>query len=381
MTGPPERTASFMNSAAADEGAILVVDDGVDNLNLLSAILQQAGYRVRPALSGEAALKAIAASLPDLILLDIRMPGLDGYATCRRLKADARTRDIPVIFISAMRSSEDQIAAFDAGGVDYITKPFRAEEVLARARAHVHLQRIRRHLEEMVSTRTHELAESAAHLRQLSVFLQRVREEDRAHFARELHDELGQNLTALRIDFNELAGVLVASEPTVSARLAAIDQMLDSTVEAMRRICEDLRPGMLDDLGLEAALASYTKRFVAQFGVACDLALDRQDYGLDEPLSTAIFRIVQESLTNIARHAHASHAMVALQDRGAELLLTIADDGRGLPAELTGERRTYGLLGMRERVNMLGGRLAIDSAPGRGTHIEVSIPRIREAAT
>ena len=369
-----------MNLQVADEGTILAVDDGVENLKLLGEILQGAGYKVRPALSGEAALRAITFDLPDLILLDIRMPGLDGYATCFRLKANERTRDIPVIFISALQATADQVAAFNAGGVDYITKPFQAEEVLARVRAHVNLHRIRCHLEEMVSKRTRELEESEAHLRQLSVFLQRVREEDRAHFARELHDELGQNLTALRIDFNELGAILADSEPAVSARLSAIDQMIGGTVESMRRICEDLRPGMLDDLGLEAALASYTKRFSTQFGVACDLALDRDDYGLDEPLSTAIFRIVQESLTNIARHAKASHAMVALHDHGHELLLTIADDGRGLPAEITGERKTYGLLGMRERVNMLGGRMVIDSVTGRGTHIEVSIPRTRGGA-
>ncbi len=220
-----------------------------------------------------------------------------------------------------------------------------------------------------------ELTESRAHLHQLTIFLQRAREDDRAHFARELHDELGQNLAALRIDFNGLAQSLATTDPAVTARLAAIDQMINSTVDATRLMCEELRPGMLDDLGFEAAISSYARNFSKQFGVPCDLLLDSEDYGLNELLSTSIFRIVQESLTNIARHARASHAMVALQDRGDDLLLTIADDGCGMPAEMTGERKTFGMLGMRERVNMLGGRIAIDSAPGRGTHIEVSIPR------
>ena len=220
-----------------------------------------------------------------------------------------------------------------------------------------------------------ELTESKAHLHQLTIFLQRAREEDRAHFARELHDELGQNLTVLRIDFNALADCVTTTDPAVTARLAAIDQMIDSTVDATRLMCEELRPGMLDDFGFEVAIASYARNFTHQFGVPCDLLLDREDYGLDELLSTAIFRIVQESLTNIARHARANHAMVALKDSGDELLLTIADDGCGMAGELTGERKTYGMLGMRERVNMIGGHIAIDSAPGRGTHIEVSIPR------
>ncbi|MDZ4254501.1 MAG: PAS domain-containing sensor histidine kinase [Sulfuritalea sp.] len=223
-----------------------------------------------------------------------------------------------------------------------------------------------------------ELIESKAHLHQLTIFLQRAREEDRAHFARELHDELGQNLTALRIDFNALADGLAATDPAIGARLAAIDRMINSTVDATRLMCEELRPGLLDDFGFEVAIASYARNFTHQFGVPCDLLLDKEDYGLDDLLSTSIFRIVQESLTNIARHARATHAMVALEDRGGELLLTIADDGCGMAAELTGARKTYGMLGMRERVNMIGGQIAIDSAPGRGTHIEVSIPKSQQ---
>lgn len=367
-----------MNVLMTDKGSILIVDDNVDNLNYLNDILSAAGYRVLPALSGHVALKALETSLPELILLDINMPGMDGYEVCSHLKADLRTGDIPVIFISAAQEIDDRIKAFNLGCVDYISKPFSAAEILARVHTHISLYRSKQDLELVVLKRTADLRASELHLHQLSIFLQQVREEDRAHFARELHDELGQNLTALRIDFNGLAADVSSTSPSVVARLTAIDQMIDRTVDSVRRICEDLRPGMLDDLGLEAALANYTKRFSAQFNVACDLSLDREDYGLDEPTSTAIFRIVQESLTNIARHAQASNAMLDLVDRGDDLLLTIADDGCGLPAELTGEKKTYGLLGMRERVKMLGGQLAIDSEPGRGTHIEVIIPRRKE---
>ena len=366
-----------MDRHDADTGTILIVDDSVENLNLLCAMLEHAGYKVMPALTGEAALRAAAATLPDLILLDVRMPVMDGYTACARFKVDERTRHIPVIFISALLESADRVAGFEVGGVDYVTKPFCEEEVLARVRTHVNLARIRANLAAIVDARTRELRESEAHLRQLSVYLQRVREEDRAHFARELHDDLGQNLTALRIDFKNLGENLGAVQGAVAQRLTSIDQLLNGTVDAVRRICEDLRPGMLDDLGLEAALGNYTKRFTKQCGIDCDLVLDREDYGLDEPTSTAIFRIVQESLTNIARHACASHAMVAMQDQGDELLLTIGDDGCGMPAENSGERHSFGLLGMRERVSLLGGRLEVDSAPGRGTHIEVRISRSR----
>ncbi|MEI7429798.1 MAG: ATP-binding protein [Betaproteobacteria bacterium] len=225
-----------------------------------------------------------------------------------------------------------------------------------------------------------ELRESESQLRQLSNFLQQVREEDRSYFARELHDELGQNLTALRFDFDLLADDLASEKPEVVSRLEAINQIIHGTVDAVRRICEDLRPGMLDDLGLAAALVSHVKRFARQSGVSCDLELDRQDYAINEQISTAIFRIVQESLTNIARHAGAAHAMVSLQDDGDELVLMVADDGCGIPAKPTGGKNNFGLIGIRERVNMLGGRLTIDSEPGRGTHIEIHIPKPPEVA-
>ena len=358
-----------------DSTHILIVDDNPDNLQLLGMILEGAGFCVTKASSGMAALEKLANGLPDLVVLDVRMPGMDGYETCRRLKADERTRDIPVIFVSASTEQEERVSAFAAGGVDYVSRPFLKGEVIERVSAHASLYRIRQNLERRVALRTKELADSEARLRRLSEYLQRVREEDRRHFARELHDELGQNLTALRIDFNALAGDLGVVDEQVARRMETINGVLDATVDAVRRICEDLRPGMLDDLGLEAALASHVRRFTRQYGVQCDLVLAKEDFGIAEPISTAVFRIVQESLTNIARHAQASHAMVALEDKAGAWLLTIADDGRGLPEEANGPRQTLGILGMRERVEMLGGRLAIDSFPGRGTHIEVSLPK------
>ncbi|SDI45197.1 ATP-binding response regulator [Propionivibrio dicarboxylicus] len=358
-----------------DSTAVLIVDDNSDNLVLLQSILEQDGFRVWSAQSGPAALEIVARETLDLIMLDVYMPVMDGYEVCRRLKADPKTGDIPVIFVSASDSQADRIAAFDAGGVDYVGKPFFVGEVLGRARAHANLFRIRRHLEQRVAQRTRELEASEAHLRRLSEFLLRVREEDRRRFARELHDELGQSLTALRIDFNALTTSLSTRDPMIAERLATIDTMLNTTVDSVRRICEDLRPGMLDDLGLEAALASYARRFSRQFGILCDLSLSCEDFGLDEPMSTAIFRIVQEALTNIARHAEASHAMVALDERDGDLLVTIADDGRGLPPEPTETRQSFGIVGIRERVSLLRGTVTIDSAPGRGTHIEVRLPR------
>ena len=151
---------------AADKGSIVIVDDNPNNLQVLGAMLQQEGYKVRPALSGELALRAIAVSSPDLVLLDVRMPGMDGYETCRRLKAQPESADIPVIFISALNDSEDKLEAFAVGAVDYVSKPFQSAEVLARVRAQMQLRHMQQRLEHLVDERTAELQVTCVSLEQ-----------------------------------------------------------------------------------------------------------------------------------------------------------------------------------------------------------------------
>jgi len=150
-----------------DRADILVVDDNPINLQVLSDILRREPFRVHAALSGEVALRAVAKRRPDLILLDVKMPEMSGFEVCRRLKADESTHDIPVIFISAMNDVEDKVMAFGAGGIDYVTKPFQAEEVLARVRTHLELNGIKRDLERRVAERTRALEESEARYRVL----------------------------------------------------------------------------------------------------------------------------------------------------------------------------------------------------------------------
>jgi diguanylate cyclase (GGDEF)-like protein/PAS domain S-box-containing protein len=150
-----------------DMGTVLIVDDNPNNLQILQVLLSLAGYRVCPALSGEIALTAVAVNAPDLILLDVRMPGIDGYETCRRIKNVENCKDIPIIFISAMHDIEDKLRGFRAGGVDYIAKPFQTEEVLARVATHVQLHRIQRQMESMVQQRTLQLSQSESRYRVL----------------------------------------------------------------------------------------------------------------------------------------------------------------------------------------------------------------------
>jgi response regulator RpfG family c-di-GMP phosphodiesterase len=146
-------------------GKILAVDDTPASLRLLTDILKDEGYEVRSAISGELALHAAALNPPELVLLDIRMPGMDGYEVCRRLKADAATRDVPVIFVSAASEMSEKLQGFEIGAVDYVTKPYQRDELMARVRTHLELHRLRHHLEELVDERTAALKESEKKLR------------------------------------------------------------------------------------------------------------------------------------------------------------------------------------------------------------------------
>ncbi|HEY0845477.1 MAG TPA: histidine kinase [Noviherbaspirillum sp.] len=226
-----------------------------------------------------------------------------------------------------------------------------------------------------------ELRESRRQLQELSAFLQQVREDERTRIARELHDELGQALTALRIDLNWLDAKLPEKDRIVADKLSAMLGLVDKTVDAVRRISEDLRPGMLDDLGLAAAIEHHAAKFADQTGIACTLSMNRDDFDLEDRVATTLFRVLQESLTNVARHAQATTVTVLLESRANEIVLAVQDDGCGLPAPSTPRKKTYGLLGMQERVKLLGGTLDISGPPRGGTRIAVAIPLTERQST
>jgi len=353
-------------------GEVLVVEDTVASRQLLSDLLTGAGYTARLAQDGPMAIRSAQASPPDLILLDVRMPGMDGYEVCRRLKTDRRTQEVPIIFLSALRETEDKVRAFSLGAVDYIAKPYQPDEVLARVQTHVELGRLRGELERRVEERTAQLQESQGRLRELAEFLQTVREDERTRIARELHDELGQSLTALRIDLNWLLNRIEQANPATRERLQSALGLVERTVDAVRRISEDLRPRMLDDLGLAAAVEYHVAQFAERSGIPCSLSMNREEFDIDSRSATAVFRMVQETLTNVARHAGATNVAVRIEQSAEGMHLAVRDDGRGFVEE-TG-RKTFGLIGMRERIAALGGRLEIDSVPDQGTAIEAWIP-------
>ena len=220
---------------------------------------------------------------------------------------------------------------------------------------------------------------SHAQLRALTGRLVTVREEEAKRIAREIHDEMGQALTALKLDAKGIEDQLrqnerVSNYETVYKRLNAMSLRIDSSVEMTRRICAELRPGVFDQLGLVAALEWQAREFESRTGIFCNLSLPEEMPELNDQHATTIFRIFQEVLTNIARHAEASEVHVQLEQTANQVILTVKDNGRGISEEEAQRAQGLGLLGMRERAVAAGGDLRIQGKPGSGTTVILRLP-------
>lgn len=228
-----------------------------------------------------------------------------------------------------------------------------------------------------------DLLESREQLRNLSAHQQSVREEERTRIARELHDELGQMLTAIKLDATWLATRLSGENSNIVNKIDSMSRLLDETLDAVRRVAADLRPVMLDDLGLTAAVEWLTEEYGRRTGISIRLEMDMAHgqcdcqggiCDLDAEVATAVFRIMQECLTNVARHARAEHVLVSLKCSDGKLILLVSDDGQGMPVDSASQRNTYGIIGMRERAHNLGGTFDVSSIPWEGTSVQVVLP-------
>lgn len=223
-----------------------------------------------------------------------------------------------------------------------------------------------------------ELKRSQEELRSLAGHLQQAREEERTRIAREIHDELGQMLTALKLDLGWLekrlaAGTSVETGPLLT-KVRSMSELFHTLVQTVRRLATELRPGLLDTLGLEAAVEWHVHDFQERSGLQCTVDAHLRPDALDRSAATALFRILQESLTNVARHAKAKTVRVRLQEQEGRVVLEVQDDGRGVTAADLHKPGAFGLLGMRERVGTLGGVCDVRGRPGRGTTVRVSVP-------
>lgn len=221
-----------------------------------------------------------------------------------------------------------------------------------------------------------QLEQTTQQLRELYARMHEVREAERTRIARELHDELAQWLTALKMDASWVRTRLPADQEALAKRMDRVRNVIDNTIAAVRRIAADLRPVMLDDLGIAAAIENLVTEHAERTGVAARLESALGPLMLEDPAATAVYRMVQEALTNVARHSEASEVVVELRHEGDQLRIMVLDNGRGLPPEPDTGRKSYGVLGIRERAHTLGGTADIRNHERGGVVVDIAVPVI-----
>lgn len=305
----------------------------------------------------------------DVVLLDLGLPDSQGIETFAKLHKQAP--HIPILVLTALNDESAGEQAVRQGAQDYLIKNQMQPALLARSV---------RYAVERQRTKT-ELYDSQQRLRDLAARLQEVREAERTHIAREVHDELGQMLTALKMDLRWVEKRLAPPAgpeviPVVSKKIAEAKELANQTIETVQQISLELRPSVLDNLGLVEAIRDDARRFETRSGVKLVMALPEKLPRLKPETITAFFRIFQELLTNVARHADARSVVVQLGEEQGKLTLIVHDDGKGIPAGAANRRTSLGLLSMSERAISLGGQIQFEGEPGRGTRATLRVPTV-----
>lgn len=363
---------------------ILVVDDTPANLQLLSGMLKERGYKVRPVPNGQLALQAAKSALPDLILLDINMPEVDGYEVCAQLKRDERTRDVPVLFISALNETIDKVLAFGVGGVDYITKPFQFEEVDARVAAHLKMRRLQLDL----AARNRELQQSNVELRRL--------QDLRDNLTQMIVHDLRSPLTGVYGSLQYIAGeadkfptetkrMLELCQAALDQVLAMINSLLDvSKIEAGQL---ELHRSQCDVVAVAQDTINLLAGVRGQRQVSIDAECKSLPLSIDRDL---IFRVLQNLLSNALKFTRSTGKVsIHLARRGDRVRVSLTDDGPGIAPE--NHQRIFekfgqvdcdqprlgtglGLTFCRLAVEAHGGTIGVDSALGKGSTFWFELP-------
>ena len=250
----------------------------------------------------------------------------------------------------------------------------RAKNIAAERQARLDLEQLNAELEQRVVQRTAQFKTSRDQLRALAARLQAAREEERTRISREVHDVIGQYMTALKMSVSMLGRRLEKEQSPTFSRIQDINNLLDEAIKSVRKVATELRPSILDDIGLVAALEWYLNDFATRTGISCNFNCAESHIPMDGDRATALYRLVQEALTNVARHSQATHVTVALYEEEGSLFAKVKDNGRGITTDELGGRKSLGLVGMLERVQVFDGELKISGAPDQGTTVTVKVP-------
>ena len=341
---------------------ILIVDDDPTARETAVAMLEGAGYQIEQAKDGLHAFEILEHLQPDLILLDVMMPGMTGFEVCRRIRSTPQLAEVPIIMLTALDDRDSLLQGIDSGADDFLHKPVDRHELAARVRTIMRLNRY------------HKLVEQRESLREMAERVVTAQEQERQRISRELHDDLGQALTTHLLSLRDLQSDLTLPVETLFERMQALyDQSYEIAVK-VRRLAHDLRPPVLDALGLKVAMQTYCTEFTRRTRLPINLEIDPSLSSLPDMYNLTLYRVLQETLNNIVKHAHASQAWVELSVEDAMLSLTVQDDGHGMMGGENVQSNGIGLSGLQERLMIAGGKLTISSSPNNGTILTAELP-------
>jgi signal transduction histidine kinase len=338
---------------------ILIVDDDPTARQTAVAILEGAGYDIREASDGLQALEMLEHLRVDLVLLDVMMPGMTGFEVCKRIRSTPEFAEVPIILLTALDDRDSLMQGIESGADDFLSKPVDRQELAARVRTITRLNRY------------HKLVEQRETLRQMAERVITAQEEERQRISRELHDDLGQALTTHLLSLRDLQSDLTLPAETLFERMQALYEQSYEIAVKVRRLAHDLRPPILDALGLKVAMQTYCTEFTRRTRLPIELEIDPSIPTLSDIYNVTLYRVLQEALNNIAKHAHATQAWVELSLEDTALSLTVQDNGQGIQGERS---NGIGLSGLRERLTIAGGTLLINSSPNNGTILTAQLP-------
>ncbi len=366
MNATPKRVGLRDHGIVNKHKILIVEDEYIIATDIQSMLYMRGMESTKIAINGEEAISEVKKDPPHLILMDIVLSGkLDGIETAAIIKKEY---DIPVVYLTAHTDNATVRKAKITEPHGYLLKPINEMDLYTTIEIAIYKHGIDRRLRE-----------SEEKYRDLAYHLQTLREEERTQISREIHDELGQTLTALRMDLFWLQENIAGHDGRLLNKVGSMMGLVDDTIEKVRKISSYLRPGILDDLGLSAALEWLADDTSGRCPIKCTVNITPPHLEVDAGISTDIFRIVQESLTNITRHAKATRAEISLSERDDHIFLDISDNGIGISAEHVNDTRSFGLIGIRERAAFHSGEALIGGIAGSGTTISVKIPKYNKS--
>lgn len=349
---------------------LLLLEDNPDDAELIQQLLKRSGLSFSAEVVSDEMefLKALDHTSYDAVLADNALPQYSSLEALNLIKQ--KNPFTAFILVTGTVSEEFAVKIIQEGADDYLLKTnlTRLSSAIKNAIYSRKMQKEKLHAEK-------EMIELNKQLRNLTSHLQDVREEEQTRIAREIHDELGQMLTAIKMDIASANRKMDTASADSKAHLADAIELVDNMIKSVRKIASELRPTVLDDLGLEAALEWQIQEFEKHNPhIRASFFSSLYDKTIEKNVATALYRIFQESLTNIARHSEATKVRADLNYISGSLILTVTDNGKGINTTVNKERKTLGIVGMKERALLLKGTLTIDSTAGNGTVITVCIP-------